>query len=61
LANRKTVHVQAIGGDVLAQNTGPEFHGFQSLAVHEQDLTLAARPRMGAVFEAGATHGADFG
>jgi hypothetical protein len=43
------------------ENNGLEFYGFQGLAVDEQDLALAARPRMGAVFESGVTYGADFG
>jgi hypothetical protein len=43
VTNREAVDVQAVGGDVLA-----EIHGFQSLAVHQQDLALAAASGMGA-------------
>src|SRR5260370_19016351 len=52
IANLQTIHVQAIGGDVLADYSRPEVHGLQSLAIHEQDLALAAGPRMSAAFKA---------
>src|SRR4029077_10802856 len=61
LANREAIHVQAIGGDVLAEIPRPQVHGFQSLAIHEQDLALAARPPMGAAFKTAIACRVDFG
>ncbi len=61
LANPQAIHVKAIGGDVLADNSWPEIHCFQSLAIHEQDLSLASGPCMSAAFKAGVAYSMDFG
>src|SRR5689334_3993878 len=53
--------MEAIGCDVLADNSWPEGHGLQSLAIHEQDLTLACRSRMRAALKAGVGYCLDFG
>src|SRR4029077_19247313 len=54
-------HVQALGGNVLAEYPRPQVHGLQSLAIHEQNLALAARPPMGAAFKTAIARRADFG
>jgi hypothetical protein len=59
LANRQAIHVQTIGGDVLAESPRPQVHGLQSLAIHEQNLALAARPSMGAAFKTAVARRAD--
>jgi hypothetical protein len=60
LANPQAVHVKAIRGDVLADNSRLEVHGFQGLAINEQNLALLAGPRMSAAFKSVVGHGADF-
>jgi len=61
LANLQAIYVHAIGCNVFADDSRPEVHGLQGLAIHEQDLALASGPRASAVFEAGVAHGTDFG
>src|ERR1700674_316788 len=61
LAHLQAIHVQAPGGDVLADRSGPQAQGLQSLAIHEQNLALASGPRMLAAFKAGVTPRTDLG
>jgi hypothetical protein len=53
--------VHAIGCNVLADNSWPEVHGLQGLAIDEQNLAPACGPRVCATFEAGVANGTDFG
>src|SRR5882762_11942703 len=58
LANLQAIF---IGCNVLADDSRPEVHGLQGLAIHEQDLALASEPRVSAAFESGVAYGTDFG
>src|SRR5216683_5782144 len=60
-ANLQNIHVQSIGGDVLADHSRPEGHGLQSFAIHEQHLALATGPRMSAAFKAAVGNGTHLG
>src|SRR6266576_833835 len=61
LANLQVIYAHTIGCNVFADDSRPEIHGLQGLAIHEQDLALASGPRVSAVFEAGVAHSTNFG